>query len=240
MILLNIENTSALYKKSTQNNANKKKKMAIIYSYPTLTPQLGDKVLGSNITDASGTPVSGNPTVQYAFTDVKTLVDQQFIQQFTSSSNDSATVGIPASQGPVATNTAYPIIFGAADTSSTSVTIDAVGKVVFLKTGTYYITQEYSLGVSAAPNTLQTMFRIYDGTNQVGPTHLEKWKYADTADRKRVVIETMVNITLPNTEYIFQMIRDANGANDGKLYQQLNNNGWTTTPNAQITISKLI
>ncbi len=50
----------------------------------------------------------------------------------------------------------------------------------------------------------------------------------------------MVNITLPNTEYKFQMIRAANGANDGKLYQQLNNNGWTTTPNAQITISKLI
>ena len=243
MILLNIENTSALHKKSTQNNANKKKKMAIIYSYPTLTPQLGDKVLGSNITDASGTPVSGNPTVQYAFTDIKALVDQQFIQQFTSSSNDSLSAGIPASQGPVATNTAHPIIFGQADTSSTSVTIDAAGKVVFLKTGTYYITQEYSLGVSAAPNTLQTMFRIYDGANQVGPTHLEKWKYADTADRKRVVIHTMVNITLVNSapiEYIFQMIRDANGANDGKLYQQTNNNGWTTTPNAQITISKLI
>ena len=214
--------------------------MAIIYSYPTLTPQLGDKVLGSNITDASGTPVTGNPTVQYSFSEVKELVDQQFIQQFTSSSNDSATGAIPASQGPVATNTAYPIIFGPADVSSTSVTIDAAGKVVFLKTGTYYITQEYSLGVSAAPNSLQTMFRIHDGTNQVGPTHLEKWKYADTADRKRVVIETMVNITSPNTEYIFQMIRDANGANDGKLYQQTNNNGWTTTPNAQITISKLI
>ena len=214
--------------------------MAIIYSYPTLTPQLGDKVLGSNITDASGTPVTGNPTVQYSFSEVKELVDQQFIQQFTSSSNDSATGAIPASQGPVATNSVYPIIFGPADVSSTSVTIDAAGKVVFLKTGTYYITQEYSLGVAAAPNILQTMFRIYDGTNQVGPTHLERYKVQFSNERKRVVIETMVNITSPNTEYIFQMIRDANGANDGKLYQQTNNNGWTTTPNAQITISKLI
>jgi hypothetical protein len=35
------------------------------------------------------------------------------------------------------------------------------------------------------------------------------------------------------------MVRDANGANDGKLYQKLNNNSWTSTPNAQITISKL-
>ena len=213
--------------------------MAIIYSYPTLTPQLGDKVLGSNITDASGTPVTGNPTVQYSFSEVKELVDQQFIQQFTSSSNDSATGAIPASQGPVATNSVYPIIFGPTDVSSTSVTIDAAGKVVFLKTGTYYITQEYLL--AGTINDLnQTMFRIYDGTNQVGPTHLERYKVQFSNERKRVVIETMVNITSPNTEYIFQMIRDANGANSGTLTQQLNNNSWTTTPNAQITISKLI
>ena len=44
--------------------------MAIIYSYPTLTPQLGDKVLGSNIIDSAGTPVKGNPTVQYTLKDM--------------------------------------------------------------------------------------------------------------------------------------------------------------------------
>ena len=213
--------------------------MAIIYSYPTLTPQLGDKVLGSNITDAAGNPVEGNPTVQYSFAEIKTLVDQQFIQQFTSSSNDSPTVGIPASQGPVATNSVYPIVFGPADTSSLSVTIDVAGKVVFPKTGTYYITQEYYIKGTTA-DELQTMFRIYDGTNQVGPTHVERYEVQYTNELKRVVIETMVNITIPNTYYIFQMIRDSNGSNSGTLYQQLNNNAWTTTPNAQLTISKLI
>ena len=55
--------------------------MAQISSYPSLTPQFGDKVLGSNTVDASGYPVSGNPTVQYTLTSVKTLVDQQFIHQ---------------------------------------------------------------------------------------------------------------------------------------------------------------
>ena len=79
--------------------------MAIIYSYPTLTPQFADKVLGSNLVDASGNAVSGNPTVQYSFTDIKALVDQNFIEQFTSSSNDSGVVGIPASQGPTVANT---------------------------------------------------------------------------------------------------------------------------------------
>lgn len=117
--------------------------MAIIYSYPTLTPQLGDKILGSNIVDASGSPVPGNPTVQYNLTDIKTLVDQNFIQQFTSSSNDSSSGNLPGSQGPTNTNAPYQIIFGLADSTSTSVTIDAAGKVTWLKEGTYYITQEY-------------------------------------------------------------------------------------------------
>jgi len=215
--------------------------MAIIYSYPTLTPQLGDKILGSNIVDASGSPVPGNPTVQYNLTDIKTLVDQKFIQQFTSSSNDSSSGSLPGSQGPTNTNAPYQIIFGLADSTSTSVKIDAAGKVTWLKEGTYYITQEYLISGTANDEN-QTMFRIYDGTNQVGPTHLERYKVALSTERRRVVINTMVNITSDqvNSYYVFQMVRDSNGANSGTLTQQLNNNSWTSTPGAQITISKLI
>ena len=216
--------------------------MAIIYSYPTLTPQLSDKVLGSNIVDASGSPVPGNPTVQYTFTDVKTLVDQQFIQQFTSSSNDSGVAGIPANQGPTAPNSPHQIIFGLADSSSSSVKIDAAGKVTWLKEGTYYVTQEYYLGGTNSINVLYTLFRTYDGTSQVGATHAEIFNVDNTAKTKRVVINQMINITSSqvNSYHVYQMVRDSNGANDGKLYQKLNNNGWTSTPNAQITISKLI
>ena len=208
--------------------------MAIIYSYPTLTPQLGDKVLGSNIVDASGTAVTGNPTVQYTFTDIKTLVDQQFIEQFTASST-------VASQGPAAANTVHQIEFGPANNTSTSVTIDVNGKVTWLKTGTYYVTQEYLISGTANDEN-QTMFRIYDGTNQVGPTHLERYKIAFTNERRRVVINTMVNITDAevNGYHVYQMVRDSNGANSGTLTQQTNNNTWTVTPSAQLTISKLI
>ena len=216
--------------------------MAIIYSYPTLTPQLGDKVLGSNIVDASGAAVTGNPTVQYTFTDIKTLVDQQFIEQFTSSSNDSLVAGIPANQGPTATNTAHQIIFGLANSTSTSVTIDAAGKVTWLKTGTYYVTQEYYLSGTNTANVLYTLFRTYDGTSQIGPTHAEIFNVDNTAKTRRVVINQMINITTDqvNSYHVYQMVRDSNGADDGKLYQKLNNNSWTSTPNAQITISKLI
>ena len=78
--------------------------MAQISSYPLLKPQLGDKILGSNLFDSSGSAVVGNPTCQYNFTDVKTLVDQQYISQLESSS-------AVASQAS-ALNTAYNIRFG--------------------------------------------------------------------------------------------------------------------------------
>lgn len=206
--------------------------MAIIYSYPTLTPQMGDKVLGSNLVDASGNAVTGNPTVQYSFSEIKTLVDQQFIEQFSASST-------AASQGPAAANTVHQIEFGPANNTSTSVTLDVNGKVTWLKTGTYYITQEYYLG-GTQNNVLFSLFRTFDGTDQIGATHVETYRVQETNDLKRVVINQMVNITSPNTYYVFQMLRDSGGANDGTLYQKLNNNSWTSTPSAQITISKLI
>ena len=207
--------------------------MAVIYSYPTLTPQLGDKVLGSNIVDASGAAVTGNPTVQYTFTDIKTLVDQQFIEQFSASST-------AVSQGPAATNTVHQIEFGPANNTSTSVTIDVNGKVTWLKTGTYYVTQEYYLG-GTQNNILLSLFRTYDGSAQVGATHVENYKVQETADRTRVVIKQMVNITDAevNGYHVYQMIRDSGGANDGTLYKITNNNTWTATPSAQLTISKL-
>jgi hypothetical protein len=207
--------------------------MAQISSYPTLTPQLGDKVLGSNTVDASGAAVSGNPTTQYTLTSVKTLIDQQFVLQFEASST-------AVSQSPVATNTIHQIEFGPANTTSTSVTIDVNGKVIFLKTGTYHITQEYYLG-GTSPNALFTLFRTYqDGTTQVGGTHVEKFVVQSNGDRKRMVIEQIIDITVGGTYYVFQMIRDSGGANDGILYKILNNNAWTTTSSAQLTISKLI
>ena len=214
--------------------------MAIISSYPVSTPQFADQVLGTNTVDASGSAVIGNPTVQYTLSSVKTLVDQQFIQQLSSSSNNNAQAAIQADQSPGGTNTAYQILFGAADSTNSNVTIDAAGKVVFLTTGTYFITQEYYLGATTG-DSLLTLFRTYqNATTQIGPTHVEKYVVQATSDRKKIVIQQMVNITVGGTFYGFQMLRDSGGADAGKLYQTLNNNGWTTTANAQLIISKLI
>jgi len=122
--------------------------MAIIYSYPTLPPQLGDKVLGSNIVDSAGQPVLGNPTVQYTLNDIKLLVDQNYVQQIESSSS-------VASQASVV-NQPYSIQFGA-ETGNATDSVQLLktnggdvgaNKIQFNKAGTYQITLTYSVGVN--------------------------------------------------------------------------------------------
>ena len=216
--------------------------MAIISSYPVSTPQLVDQVLGSNTFDSTGTAVVGNPTVQYTFTSIKTLVDQQFKEQLVATSDTNATAGLIASQGPAATNSIYTILFGAAQTPTPgNVKIDANGKITFTTTGTYYVKQEYYIGATVNNKPLLLFRTFKDTTTQVGITNLHDITSSASIDRLRMVIEDIVHITAGGTVYEFQMVRDAGGANDGTLFKVLNNTtGFTNTPNASLTISKLI
>ena len=216
--------------------------MAIISSYPVSTPQLVDQVLGSNTYDSTGTAVQGNPTVQYTFTSIKTLVDQQMVQQLVATSQTNATAPLIASQGPTATNNVYTILFGAAQTPTLNhVKIDAVGKVTFVSTGTYYIKQEYYIGATLASKPVLLFRTFKDELTQEGETTMFNLTSNGSNDRNRLVIENIVNITGGGTIYEFQMVRDAAGANDGTLFKTLNNNaGFEDVPNASLTISKLV
>ena len=216
--------------------------MAIISSYPVSTPQLVDQVLGSNTFDSTGTAVVGNPTVQYTFTSIKTLVDQQFKEQLVATSETNATGALIASQGPAAKNSIYTILFGAAQTPTPgNVKIDANGKITFTTTGTYYIKQEYYIGATLNNRPLLLFRTFKDNTTQVGITNLHDVTSNASIDRLRMVIEDIVHITAGGTFYEFQMVRDDGGADDGTLFEVLNNTaGFTKTPNASLTISKLI
>jgi|TARA_R110000787_G_scaffold54387_2_gene126573 hypothetical protein len=216
--------------------------MAIISSYPVSIPNLVDQVLGSNTYDSTGTAVQGNPTVQYTFTSIKTLVDQQMVQQLVATSQTNATAPLIASQGPTATNNVYTILFGAAQTPTLNhVKIDAVGKVTFVSTGTYYIKQEYYIGATLASKPVLLFRTFKDELTQEGETTMFNLTSNGSNDRNRLVIENIVNITGGGTIYEFQMVRDAAGANDGTLFKTLNNNaGFEDVPNASLTISKLV
>ena len=220
--------------------------MAQISSYPVITPQLGDKVLGSNLFDSSGNAVVGNPTCQYDFTSIKQLVDQSFISQLESSS-------AVASQNSVL-NTAYDIRFGTPANAATSHvqllqgggTVSAGDTVRFNTIGSYQITLTYSVGVNqSATNTPYLVFRtLQDGITQVGPTVIYNQKFEAVNAPVPLVIPITVQITKASTLYSFQMARS--GVDDGGLVKNAAaiNTGITPTPLvpsvATIQISKLI
>ena len=217
--------------------------MAIIYSYPTLPPQLGDKVLGSNIVDSAGQPVLGNPTVQYTLNDIKLLVDQNYVQQLESSSS-------VASQASVV-NQPYSIQFGA-ETGNGSDSVQLLktnigdteaSKIQFNKTGTYKITLTYSVGVNQGANTPYLIFRtLKDGSNQIGPTVVVNEAFPTINTPIPLIIPIAIQVTTP-CYYNFQMMRSNIGASDGGLVKNatpLNVSGVIEPSIATIQIYKLV
>jgi len=220
--------------------------MAQISSYPLLTPQLGDKVLGSNVFDSSGNAVLNNPTCQFNLSSIKTLVDQNYIEQLSSSS-------LVASQNSVL-NQAYSIQFGTPTGTSTDNvqllqgggSVTAGDKIQFNTLGTYQITLTYSVGVNQSANNIPYLvFRtLQDGTTQVGETIIYNQKFEAINSPVPLIIPITVNITEANTYYNFQIAR--NSVDDGGLVKNANpiNAGIIPTVTAAsiatIKISKLI
>jgi len=222
--------------------------MAIIYSYPTSVPQLGDKVIGSNILDSAGNPVVGNPTVQFNFSDIKTLVDQQYVSQLESSSSE-------ASQSPAGLGVVYSIRFGTPETVDISKNVQLLqgtgtattgDKIQFNKAGTYQITLTYSIGVTASnANVPYLIFRtLKDNSTQLGPSVVYNEKFTSVNKAISLIIPITIQIT-KDCYYNFQMMRSSagSGADDGGLVKNatpLNISGVTEPSIATIQISKLV
>ena len=205
--------------------------MAQISSYPILDPQFGDKVLGSNTVDSAGNPVEGNPTVQYTLSSVKTLVDQNFIQQLETQNTSSVAL----------LQSGDALIFGGVDVTGNNVTYTVnTGKVTFVTKGTYYIEQQYCVSTAAQGGKIFPVFKtMANGTDQVGPTVIERYTPGASTDRKIVSISNIVNV-LGGTYYIFYGLWDAQGAQPTLTPQLITNNWATAVPSAYLKISKLI
>ena len=208
--------------------------MAIISSYPTITPQFADKVLGSNNVDSYGDAVQGNPTVQYSMESVKTLVDQQFIEQINTSKTSI--------YSPPRDNTGEALIFGSVDlgigTSNVMYTA-ATGTITFNAIGTYFIQQSYLGAGGVEGNPYLLMKILQNGATQVGPTKTFWWFSKVNAAKFNISIETMVNITTAGTYYNFWSCSPTDGGAT-TLEPQLTGGFGTDTPSAQLIISKLV
>ena len=203
--------------------------MAQISSYPSLVPQLGDNLLGSNTVDTAGNQVIGNPTVQYSISSVKSVVDQAFIQQLTSAST-------LASQD--ATAAATSVKFGALQDLG-NVKLEANGTLTLKTIGTYYITLDYIYGQrTATANVTTILFNVLQSGAQLGNTTSIRFQDSNISQGTSVSIPIMVTTILPNTVYNFQLAE----TNTGAQLVQLTNAvaGFTDSPCAAITISKLI
>ena len=209
--------------------------MAQISSYPLLVPQLGDSVLGSNIVDSTGSPVLGNPTVQYSFSEVKTLVAQNIKQQLISTS--ALTIALPQN------NTGASIKFSATDVNDPAndnvYYVASTNQFTFRISGTYYIEQEYNTG-SAGGRSPYFAFIAKKGGVQVGPTTVNKvWRQV-TSDRLMIKISQMIHVTTVPEVYEFWGITGTAGSNeDGSLIVNTLTN-WTDVPSASVKISKLV
>ena len=208
--------------------------MAIISAYPISTPQLDDQILGSNTTDASGSKVLGNPTVQFTLTSIKALVAQNFVQQLYSSSALTIT--------PPQDNTGASIKFGAADSGNPLTDnvyyVASSNTFTFRTLGTYYIQLTYNTRGNGGTSPELLFITKNAAGVQVGPTTLNKITRGVTADRVPVNIDIMLNITDVSSSYQFWAAQA--GISTGALVVNAFGTGWTDVPSAAITISKLI
>ena len=205
--------------------------MAIISSYPMLTPQLGDKLLGSNTVDSIGAPVEGNPTVQYTLSSVKTLVDQHYIEKLSASNASNF--------DPGNNNTGAIITFGAAQgTTVNDVMLDVAGKVTFNVTGSYNIQQIY-YGQAAINNIPILNFKtVKNGSDQIGPTSTTRFKSNNSLERHRIEINSLIDV-IAGSYYHFWVQNPTSGA-AGQLSNQVTDAAWgTDVPCAQLIITKL-
>jgi len=207
--------------------------MAQISSYPLIVPQLGDSLLGSNIVDSSGTPVLGNPTVQYSISSVKSIVAQNFVQQLYSSSAITIT--------PPQDNTGASIKFGAADVNDGTGHVfytAAANSFTFVTLGTYYIQLAYNTRGNGGTEPKFAFITKDSAGAQVGPTVLDQTYRQNTTQNNKIInIEIMLNITTTSSVYTFHAAQE--NIASGTLVVDAIAAGWTSVPSAGITISKL-
>ena len=207
--------------------------MAIISSYPLSIPQLADKIIGTNAVDAYGNPVKNNPTSQYTFSSVKTLIDQHYTQKLVAF-NDQAIIPGINDQG-------IPMTFGDAQgIDSDAIKIANDGTVTFNQTGSYIVQQIYYAQATSGNNILLNFKTLQGGATQVGPTTTTSFLSNSSTARHRVDVTSYIDIDIEGTYYNFWIQNPSTGA-AGSLQPQIIPGGWgTNVPSAQLIITKLV
>jgi len=206
--------------------------MAQISTYPLLTPQLGDSLLGSNIVDTTGSPVTGNPTVQYSISSIKEVVKPFYIEKLSARNETTFT--------PTNNNAGVIITFGAAQNTSTDdIMIDVAGKVTFNAIGSYIIQQIYYAQGNTAADVTLNFKTVKNGATQEGPISTIRFQPGNANERRPVYIQSYINITAGGTYYNFHIQNPLSSAVGSLAPLVIAAPFGTLTSSAQLIITKL-
>lgn len=189
------------------------------------TPNLGDKLIGTDVDNM-------NATKNFTIAQVVSLANANLAA--TQVLNGTSFV----TQAPSALDTPLIVSFGAAQgSSSTAVQLDAFGKVTFNEDGLYFINGFGSVERQGSSGGVAILlFRARLNGVQVSAT---KGFHLDTTG-----IDIPYEVTIPfqanaGDIFWFEIMRDSSGTNQGGLYGHTSSGGWPNVPSSQIQIWKL-
>jgi hypothetical protein len=189
------------------------------------TPNLNDKLIGTDVNDM-------NATKNYLISDIASLVNGNLAA--TQVLNGTSFV----TQAPSALDTPLIVSFGAAQGSgATDVQLDAFGKVTFNKAGLYMINGFGSVERQGSSGGVAVL--LFRGSLYGTQITVTKGFHLDTPN-----LDFPYEVTIPfqanaGDIFWFEIMRDSSGVNQGGLYGHTVLGGWSNVPSSQIQIWKL-
>ena len=197
-------------------------------TYPSVTPQGVDYVIGTDVSDLDSTKT-------FEFSNISSYIKTTLDLGVTNVLSGFST----SNQEPSGLDSAIQIEFGAAQkTASDPVMLAVDGTITFNQTGLYLINgfgnferQGSSGGVSV------TAWRALLDGSQIGVT-----KAVDLSGTGIMVpyeITVPLTIETADTVLTYEIMRDSSGVNQGGLYTHTLLGGWSNVPSASINIYKV-
>lgn len=198
--------------------------MAKISTYPVVTPQPSDIVIGTDGSDS-------NNTKNFSVSGILSLASPAATLALEAASFDS--------QEPASLDIPIQVEFGPAQgTVSDPVMLSDTGEIKFNQAGLYLVTGfgNFERQGASGGTTVTAFIPLIDGVQaaQTKAVELDKTGFM-------VPYEQTVPINIPEGGAVltYEIMRDSSGIDSGGLYSHNINGPWTNVPSAEVRIFKI-
>lgn len=198
--------------------------MAKISTYPVVTPQLTDIIIGTDASDSNNTKNFSVSGLISCASPTATLV----LQAESFDPQEPASLDVP-----------LQVEFGAAQgTASDPVMLSATGEITFNQTGLYLLTGfgNFERQGPSGGNTVTAFIPLIDGAQAAPTKAVELDKTGFMIPYEQTV---PFNVTTAGTVLTYEVMRDSSGIDAGGLYPHNINGPWTNIPSAEVRIFKI-